>query len=173
MILPTSLHGERWMQAGRKALLSGSLASVISTSALGLLGRHDVGSSIAPTNATSHWLWGDTAYDTSEATLRHTGVGYATHHLSALFWATLYERWLDENGHMTAASIARDAALMAAVAAFVDYGLTPKRLRPGFERHLSLVSLVGVFASFAAGLALGAYINRQHDRRLERLRQLP
>src|SRR5690606_28930161 len=134
------------------------------TGALALLGRREAGSSVAPTNATSHWLWGDAAFDAREASLRHTGVGYATHHLSAVFWATLYERWLDEAGHRSAAEIARDAALMAVLASIVDYELTPRRLRPGFEQHLSRPALCGVFAAFGAGLALGAYMNRRHER---------
>jgi hypothetical protein len=162
-----------WLTAGRQALVSGTLASFFSTAALALFGKAQAHSFVAPTNATSHWLWGNDAYDEYRPTLRHTGIGYATHHASAVFWALLYERWLNRGPHHSAGSIVRDAVLTAGVAALVDYTLTPPRLRPGFEQHLSPVSLVGVFAALAAGLAAGALLNRQHERRLERLLTLP
>jgi hypothetical protein len=162
-----------WLTAGRQALVSGTLASFFSTAALALFGKAEARSFVAPTNATSHWLWGNDAYSEYEPSLRHTGVGYVTHHASAVFWALFYERWLNSSEHHSTAGILRDAALTAGVAAVVDYTLTPERLRPGFEQHLSRASLVGVFAAFAAGLAAGALLNRQHERRLERLLTLP
>jgi hypothetical protein len=162
-----------WLTAGRQALVSGTLASFLSTAALALLGKAQAQSFVAPTNATSHWLWGDDAYNEYRPSLRHTGIGYVTHHASAVFWALLYERWLNRNQHHSTGSIVRDAALTAGVAALIDYTVTPPRLRPGFEQHLSPLSLVGVFAAFAAGLAAGALLNRQHERRLERLLTLP
>lgn len=162
-----------WLTAGRQALVSGTLASFFSTAALALFGKAEARSFVAPTNATSHWLWGDDAYNEYQPSLRHTAVGYVTHHASAVFWALLYERWLNRSQHHSAGTIVRDAALAAGVAALVDYTLTPPRLRPGFEQHLSRPSLVGVFAAFAAGLAAGALLNRQHERRLERLLTLP
>lgn len=167
------LSAEPWMKAGRHALVSGSLASMFSTAALALLGKIEMDRPAAPTNATSHWLWGERAYDAHEPSLRHTAVGYATHHASALFWAVLFERWLDHAERLHPGEIVRDAALMTALAAFVDYQLTPPRLRPGFEKHLSRWSLLGVFAAFGTGLAAGALLNRQHQRRMERLLTLP
>jgi hypothetical protein len=164
---------EEWVKAGRQALLSGSLASALSTAALAMLGKLEVGNSVAPTNATSHWLWGDRAYAARAPSLRHTAVGYATHHASAVMWATIFERWLNHAQRLHAIEIVRDATAMTALASFVDYQLTPPRLRPGFEQHLSRGSLVGVFAAFGAGLAIGALINRQHERRLEKVLTLP
>jgi len=166
-------ESEEWIRAGHQALVSGTLASVLSTAVLALLGRSELGKPAAPTNATSHWLWGERAYDEHEPSLRHTGLGYATHHASAVMWATIFERWLNYAGAIHPAEIARDAAAMTAVAAFVDYQLTPPRLRPGFETHLSRGQLLGVFAAFGTGLALGAILNRQHERRLEKLLSIP
>jgi len=164
---------DEWVTAGRQAMVSGSLASALSTMALATFGKLEVGNAAAPTNATSHWVWGDSAYDAHDVTLRHTAVGYATHHASAVMWATIFERWLNYSGRLHAPEIVRDAAAMTALASFVDYQLTPKRLRPGFETHLSVGSLVGVFVAFGAGLAIGAVLNRQHERRLEEVMALP
>lgn len=158
------------MKAGRQALVSGSLASACSTAVLAWQGYSRFGKPAAPTNATSHWLWGDDdAYLASEPSFRHTTVGYATHHASAVMWALFYERWLEETHNPSTGEIIRDAALMTAIAAFVDYQLTPPRLRPGFETHLSRGGLLAVFAAFGVGLAAGGLMNRQHERRLERV----
>lgn len=164
---------DEWVRAGRQALVSGTLASVLSTAVLAILGKSEMGKAVAPTNATSHWLWGEQAYGEHEPSLRHTGVGYATHHASAVMWATIFERWLNYSGKLHTAEIARDAAALTAIASFVDYQLTPPRLRPGFEQHLSRGELAGVFAAFGAGLAFGAILNRRHGRRMEELMTLP
>jgi hypothetical protein len=171
---PTLTEAERWMHAGRKALVSGSLASMFSTAVLALEGYGRFGRPAAPTNATSHWLWGDDdAYFASEPSLRHTGVGYATHHASACLWALFYERWLDQTANPSNGEIVRDAAVMTAIAAFVDYQLTPPRLRPGFETHLPRSGLFAVFTAFGVGLAAGALMNRRHERTLQRILTLP
>jgi hypothetical protein len=174
MNTPTLSETDRWLKAGRQALVSGTLASALSTAVLAWQGQHRFRKPAAPTNATSHWLWGDEdAYLASEPSLRHTAVGYATHHASAVMWALFYERWLGANENPSIGEIVRDAAGMTAIAAFVDYQLTPPRLRPGFETHLTRGALVGVFAAFGLGLAAGALLNRQHERRLQRALTMP
>jgi hypothetical protein len=170
---PLRSETDEWVRAGRQALVSGTLASLLSTATLAVLGKATLGKPLAPTNATSHWLWGEQAYGEHDPSFRHTGIGYATHHASAVMWATLFERWLNHSGALRTSEIARDAAAMTAIASFVDYQLTPRRLRPGFEQHLSRGELLGVFAAFGAGLALGAVLNRQHERRLDDLMTLP
>lgn len=49
-----------------------------------------------------------------------------------------------------------EAAVSATTAYVVDYHLTPRRLRPGFEKHVSSKGMVAVYAAFAAGLAIAA-----------------
>jgi hypothetical protein len=49
---------------------------------------------------------------------------------------------------------------MSAIAAVVDYGITPKQLTPGWELALSRQSMAGAFAGLAQGLAAGAYVSR-------------
>lgn len=171
----TSMSDEtdRWMTAGKQALVSGTLASVFSTTVLAWLGERKLGKPFAPTNATSHWLWGDAeSFHALEPSMRHTAVGYATHHASAVMWALFYHRWLATEREKTPGTILRDAAFMTAIASFVDYQLTPKRLTPGFEAHLSRTNMVGVFAAIAAGLAIGGFLGSRHDRALERARVL-
>jgi hypothetical protein len=47
----------------------------------------------------------------------------------------------------------------------VDYGLTPRRLQPGFDKQLSLPSMVVVYAAFAAGLVLSDALYRRRRQR--------
>jgi hypothetical protein len=169
-----STETDRWLDAGKSALLTGTLASVASTTVLAWLGRRKLSKPFAPTNATSHWLWGDgESFNALEPSFRHTAVGYATHHASAVMWAWFYHRWLAAERERTTATIVRDAAMMTAIAAFVDYQLTPKRFTPGFEAHLSRGNMVGVFAALGLGFVAGAFLNQRHERALERARSIP
>jgi len=146
-----------WRAALRDAALSGAVASLTSTAALAVCGRCENGSAHAPTNATSHWLWGARAIREDEASARYTGIGYAIHHASATFWAVIYERLFGtfaDRGKVAPA--AAGAAFVSGLACTVDYTLTPPRLRPGFEQHLSSPSLALVYAAFGVGLLAGS-----------------
>jgi hypothetical protein len=145
-----------WNNALREGLLSGTLASLLSTAALAVTGRRETGHAAAPTNAVSHWLWDQEALHENRPTLRHTLVGYLVHHGAAVMWATLYAKLRRQGAANEPLEAATGAATTAAVAAFVDFKLTPERLTPGFEHRLSVPSLVAVYALFAAGIALGA-----------------
>jgi hypothetical protein len=50
---------------------------------------------------------------------------------------------------------------MSAIAAVVDYGITPKRLSPGWEEVLSKRSIGLTYAAMALGLAAGALLARE------------
>ena len=155
---------ESWKNAMQRGLVSGSSASLLSTLALAAMGKRETGSMLAPTNAISHWIWGDEAARHDEPSLRYTFTGYIIHHASATFWAVLFERLmggrLDKKDLPT--TLAASAAA-SAVACFTDYKLTPRRLHPGYEKRLSTPSLALVYGAFALGLAAGAIaIRRDH-----------
>jgi hypothetical protein len=142
------------------AVYVGSVASAVSSAVIANRSAADSVSAASGTNSTSHWLWGEKAQHQSKVSARYTGVGYLIHHASAIFWAVFYERFCpSRRGHIGAAI--GSATAVAAVAAATDYLLTPPRLRPGFERHLSLPSMVLVYAAFGAGLAAGRYLWRR------------
>jgi hypothetical protein len=146
----------------QRGLVSGAASSVVSTAALALLGRVEAGSAYAPTNAVSHWIWGDEAAEHDEFSLKYTITGYAIHHLSATFWSVLFEKLAGEklDRKDIRVTLATSAAT-SAIACFADYKLTPQRLHPGYEKRLSKKSLAGVYAAFAVGLALGAIALRR------------
>jgi hypothetical protein len=82
-----------WGRVLRNSVISGASASLLSTAVLALRGQREAGSPFAPTNAVSHWLWGERAARADKPSLRHTLLGYLTHHASAMVWALVYEKW--------------------------------------------------------------------------------
>jgi hypothetical protein len=149
------------LQIGKSALVTGTIASLVSTTALAALARYEGKSGVQPTNATSHWLHGDEAGRRKSADVAHTAVGYATHHASAVFWALPFELWLARSPSQSTPELLGKAIAMSAVAAAVDYGVTPRRLTPGWELTLSKQSMAAAFASLAIGLAAGALVSRE------------
>jgi hypothetical protein len=144
-----------WRDALERALVSGSTASVLSAIALATCGKIERGTPFGPQNGPSQWVWGERAAYRRDASLRYTAVGYGIHHMSSLLWATLHEKHVARlvRGKPFATRLAA-AGATALVANIVDFQLTPRRLKPGFEKQLSRKSLLVVYAAFALGLAL-------------------
>ncbi len=142
-----------WDQAMKDAVVTGGAASLTSTLALGAMSRIEAGAAPAAVNGTSHWLWGDQQARTNEISLRHTGVGFATHHASAYFWAVLYERLAGEWAERSAPAALAGGRGTAAVACLSDYTITPKRFTPGFELRLSRPAMAVGFVAFGLGIA--------------------
>ena len=151
-----------WSSSLQRGLVGGAASSIVSTVALALLGRAEGSSAYAPTNAVSHWIWGDEAAKHEGFSLKYTLTGYAIHHASATFWSVLFEKLAGERlDHKDLRVTLAASAATSAIACFADYQLTPQRLKPGYEKHLSKKSLAGVYAAFAVGLALGAIALRR------------
>jgi hypothetical protein len=157
--------------AGTSALISGTVASVALAAALALLAKRERKGALQPVNATSHWMHGDKAAKVRDANLSHTGVGLATHHAATTFWAFIFENWLATQRPRTPMLMLRDASAMTAVAAIVDYRLTPKRFTPGWENVLTPRSIGLAYVAMAVGLAAGAILSRRS--RSERSHQVP
>jgi hypothetical protein len=145
------------------AVVSGSAASVASAATLMACSKLHEGSAAGGLNGPSQWLWGESEAYTREATLRHTVAGYVIHHSTSIFWGVLHEAVFGGSRRRKhPLQHCAEAAASAATAYFVDYHLTPRRLRPGFDKHVSTKGMVAVYAAFAAGLATAAIIR---DRR--------
>lgn len=152
---------DKWETALQRGLVSGTTSSLLSTAALAALGKGTSNSMFGPTNAISHWIWGDRAARQDEPSVKYTLPGYLIHHASATFWAVLFERAcapeLDKRDTARTLGLATAAS---AVACFTDYQLTPRRLHPGYEKRLSKPSLAVVYGAFGVGLAAGAMLCR-------------
>lgn len=178
-----------------RALFSGSVASVLSGAAIAACSKAENGAYLRGVNSTSQWLWQERAHQQHKPSWRYTGTGAVIHHASSIFWGVLFEAALakrlptilkpkpdaglkkndepQKNEELTPdiKRIFGTAALVATVANIVDFKLTPKRLTPGFERHLSRSSLAIVYSAFGLGLAAAAgwreLRNRDHHHRVE------
>lgn len=148
---------KNWKLVLTQGLLAGTLASAFSTAVMVLAGRRESRSGAAPVNAVSHWAWGDDALKRQGTDLRHTGLGYLTHHSATTFWATAYAALAIQSPAMrTVPGALLGAAATSAVACVVDFKLTPYCFTPGYEHRLSTEAVAAVYAALAVGLAAGA-----------------
>ena len=147
------------------ALHSGSVASVTSTLALGICGQLESGSAAGPINGPSQWLWGEAEAYSKEPTWRHTATGYLIHHAMSVLWANVYEELQSRSQMHSASSTCANAAIVSTLGYVVDYGVAPKRLRPGFKKHLGPASIFCVYASFGVGLALASWLSSRERAR--------
>lgn len=154
-----------WSRALRDGMVSGSVASITSTAVLAGRSEIENRTPYAPTNAISHWLWGNRALHQDRPSTRYTLLGYATHHASAILWATIYEKIFGDQadqGQVASAVVGGEA--VAVLACFVDYQLTPQRLQPGYEARLSKRSLGLMYGVLGLSFALrGLLQNRRVD----------
>lgn len=169
---------KKWKLVLTQGVVAGSLSSVLSTALLAFFGRRQAGSAAAPLNAVSHWYWGDEAFHRQQADLGHTAVGYATHHVSATFWATVHAALASKHPALrTAPGLILGAAATSGVACLVDFRFTPQRFTPGFEHRLSNSALTAVYAALAVGMAAGAlalrerYAQEEEKERAQRLEE--
>jgi hypothetical protein len=150
-----------WKQALREGVVSGSLASLFSAAYLVFAGNRS-SRPAAPLNAVSHWFFGDPALREDKPTFSHTATGYLTHHAASVFWGVLYAKaWGARPEAKEPLPAAAGAITAAAVANFVDYQLTPKRLTPGFEHRLGKPEMATVYAFFALGLMAGSLLMKR------------
>lgn len=144
-----------WKRAARQALISGTSASLLSTVVMALAGGIERRAPAGPVNGPSQWVYGRKAAYRRGFSLRHTLTGLLIHHLTATGWALLHERVFGRRkAAQPPARRLRNAAITATVANIVDYQLTPKRLRPGFDVQLSRKSMLAIYAAFAVGLTV-------------------
>lgn len=141
------------------AAITGTVASIVSAALLSTVARAEGKGPLQPVNATSHWMHGPGAGRRRGADLGHTGVGYVTHHASAVFWALPFELWV-RRSRLEGGAIVGAAGVVAAAAAVLDYGILPRKLAPGWEHALSRSGVAAGFVGLALGLAAGAVVTR-------------
>lgn len=131
------------------SLVSGTVVSGVTTALLAVLARGEGRHPVQPVNSTSHWFWGDTAGRSREYDLRHTLLGFITHHGASVLWAGIFQAIRRKRPKD---SVVMDSVGVALIAALVDYGLVPKRLTPGWEKVVSPGSIALAYVAMAAAL---------------------
>ncbi len=145
----------RWSRLLWSALVSGSYASVASTAALAAAVRAEGKRGLAADQRDQPLRNGDEAEAHRGINGAHTGIGYLTNHAACIFWDSLFEARSARRGPAGPAPMLRDAAFMAAIAAAVDYGPTPRRFTPSWKLVLSKTGMAVAYAGLALGSAAG------------------
>ncbi len=137
-------------------LLKSQIAGAATTGAVAFCGQFEDGDPISPVNDISHILWGDEAFDEGELSLKYTGTAILLNQSAIFSWAFLHQVLFgraQKRGEVEKSVLG--GVLVAGIAYLVDYHLVPKRLKPGFEHHLTPRSLLVIYAVLALALGLG------------------
>jgi hypothetical protein len=153
------------LKSPKEVVLDGALkAEIAATTTLAtvaLCGQIEDGDPLSPVNAISHIVWGDEAYTQRDLSLKYTAIGALLNDISVGSWAFLHE-WLfgraQDEGNIKKSLFG--GVLISALAYIIDYHCIPKRLKPGFERHLQPKSLLIIYAVLALTLGLGGKFRR-------------
>jgi len=148
-------RSDDWSETLRNATQSGAIAAGTVSAAVAWAGIRDSGNAVAPVNATSHIVWGESAGAVDAVDAKHTLTGMALNAGACVFWATFYERWFGRAAERGDVGTALLGGAAVATAAYVtDYHLVPKRLTPGWEARISPRSLAAAYVVLALSLPL-------------------
>jgi hypothetical protein len=151
--------------AARTAAISGTAAGLLSAATMAAMGKLERNNAIGPLNGPSQWLWGEEGAREDRFTARNTLVGVLIHQSTSVFWGAIHERTFGRNAsHRSIPMQLLGGLATAGMAYFVDYKLTPKRLQPGFEKHLDGRGMLATYVAFGVGLALTSVICTIADR---------
>lgn len=140
-----------------RVLVSGAAASVMSALAAAIASRIEHRHAARPMNAVAHIYDGGPPPARDGRGGRNTAVGFTIHTAASLWWALFFESLPPR------LRTGAGAAVLSGIAYVVDYHVVHRRFRPGFEAHLSPLSLFSVYAALAGGYALGARLQRRLD----------
>jgi hypothetical protein len=147
----------------RIALYSGTGAAVAALTAVALLSRLEGHSAARPINATSHVLWGPHDAPREKVDVAHTVPGLFINVGAAFFWGAVFAFSPPGASKETPQGIIGRAFGTSLLAAVVDYGLMPQRLRPGWELALRARAVALALAALGAGLAAGGLTARRES----------
>jgi len=145
-------------------LAAAAPASAATTAVVSLCGKAEERNTVAPLNAVSHILWGDSAARQDELSLKHTGAGIVLNTLAITSWAGVYEAVFGgraRRGSNRAAILGGTAT--STLAYVTDYHVVPQRFTPGFEKRLSPLSMFAVYASLALSLPIASILGRKRQ----------
>jgi Rieske Fe-S protein len=148
-------------------LLSGVAAGMSSALVASAFTRRDHAHAARAMNAVSHIYDGGPIPAGGGPAGRNTLIGSALHLGASVGWAALFEGLFGKRARAHTPTALAGAACVAATAYVVDYRVVPKRVRPGFEKHLTPGQMFCVYAALALGFALSARLSRLRRHQIE------
>ncbi|MFQ8433277.1 hypothetical protein [Amaricoccus sp. W119] len=167
--VPANLQARRQPEANmrdariRFALYSGAGAALATLTAVALSARLEGRSAARPINATSHILHGAAAARRDKADVARTVPGVLINVGASFFWGAAFAAITPAPATRPAIGILGRAFGTTLFAAALDYGLVPKRLRPGWELALRVRSVAMILVAMAAGLGIGGLAARRTE----------
>ena len=143
-----------------EVLLSGLAAGVGSALVASAFTRRNYGHAARAMNSVAHIYDGEPTPAKDAPARRNTAIGSALHLAASVGWAALFEGIFGNRARADAPAALAGGACVAATAYVVDYHVVPKRLRPGFEEHLTPSQMFCVYTALAAGFALPVVLSR-------------
>jgi hypothetical protein len=125
------------------------------------LGKLENGPAAGPINAVSHILWGYHAVATDDVDVQHTLTGAALNAAAVTSWAGVHELFMPRSGAPSVRRALLGGVATASLAYLTDYHVVPRRFTPGFEKRLSAVALLGMYATPALSLAAGSLARKR------------
>lgn len=143
-------------------LATAAPASAATTAVVSLCGEAEERNAVAPLNAVSHILWGDSAARQDDLSLKHTATGVALNTLAITSWAGVYEAIFGGRARRGSNRAALFGGIATSALAYVtDYYVVPRRFTPGFEKRLSPLSMFTVYATLALSLPIASILGRR------------
>lgn len=158
--LPGRMAHEGLPRAFTNALVSGTVAALLSAGVAAWCAHRQRAHAAGPINAVSHIAWGGSPESQARRDGLNTVVGWLLHHGASIFWATGFEFFFGRSARSSLRGALAGGAATAATAYVVDYHVVPDRFVPGFEARLSNRSLFYVYVALGTGLALAARMRR-------------
>lgn len=149
----------------RTAIYAGAGAALASLAAIALLSRRQGHSPVRAVNATSHVIHGPEDAPSDEVDARRTAPGLLINIGSAFFWGAVFATTEPGRGQSSTRATVGRAFMTALAAGIIDYGLVPRRLRPGWELAIGKRSVALSLAAMGAGLAAGGLLAHREETR--------
>lgn len=145
-----------------RSLVTGTIASVVTTATAAVVSRMLGRSAVAPINAASHVAHGRVALRRDRPSVQHTLVGLGVNWAASVALGHVYETLVTRGAKPTIGSAVTRGVLTAGSAYLVDRYVVPERLESGFQRQMPNKAVLVVYVALAVALPLREiYKNRK------------
>lgn len=150
-----------------RTLATGLMAGAASAAVAAACSRRENRHAARAMNAVAHIYDGGPPSKHDGPGMRNTFLGLGLHMGAAVWWAAFFEGLFGRAAERSMFVGAAGGITVSAVAYVVDYKVVAPRFRPGFEKFLSGTSMLAVYGSIAAALALSARLRGLRHHKVE------
>lgn len=146
-----------WISVISNIVIMTAWSTVITIASVMALAVVERKAAVAPVNAISHIVFGESAYDSRKGDALHFVIGFVLNVMAMVGWSAVAELafrglHLPVNQFSSALVVAIGVTVLAY---FTDFHLVPKRFTPGFEHILSRRALLMTYVFLALSFVIG------------------